>query len=111
MKHVDHLSRYPQDVLIITTELSARLRKAQQEDDNVKAVLQLLQNGPYENFKMKGGLFFKEVDGYELLVVPKIMERDVIKNAHDSGHFAARKTMHNIKRGKFQSIFLILLFV
>lgn len=103
MKHVDHLSRYPQDVLIITTELSARLRKAQQEDDNVKAVLQLLQNGPYENFKMKGGLLFKEVDGCELLVVPKIMERDVIKNAHDSGHFAARKTMHNIKQQYFIS--------
>ncbi|KAH8303935.1 hypothetical protein KR044_000182, partial [Drosophila immigrans] len=101
MKHVDHLSRYPQNVIMVSTELSARLVKAQQEDEHVKAVVQNLQAGPYEDYKMKGGLLFKQVSGNELLVVPKMMEREVIANAHEDGHFAVQKTMHSIKQQYF----------
>lgn len=98
MKHVDYLSRYPQNVYMITTEMSTRLKKAQQSDDHIKAVVKILQDGPYDNYKLKGGLLYKEVVGNELLVVPKQMEREVIQRAHESGHFATRKTMHSIQQ-------------
>jgi len=54
MKHVDSLSRYPQDVFAITSEVAARLKVAQEKDNYIKAIAEILKLQPYENFKLKG---------------------------------------------------------
>lgn len=38
MKHVDGLSRFP--VMLVTSEIRARICKAQQEDDHLRQLLQ-----------------------------------------------------------------------
>lgn len=102
MKHVDSLSRHPiAEVMIVTSELSARLCKAQQQDEHIQAITKILSKGPYENYKLKGGLVFKTVNGNDLLVVPKVMESEIIRNAHDVGHFANQKTLHAIQQHYF----------
>ncbi|XP_068148297.1 uncharacterized protein [Drosophila tropicalis] len=96
MLHVDHLSRYPQSIYNISTEVSARIKKAQSIDNHIKAVITILNQQSYENYKIKGGVLYKAIDGNDLIVVPKQMENEIIREAHEIGHFATRKTMHAI---------------
>lgn len=37
-------------------------------------------------------------DGVELIVVPKSIENEVIKNAHDNGHFGVKKMEPQIRQ-------------
>ncbi|XP_068140359.1 uncharacterized protein [Drosophila tropicalis] len=96
MLHVDHLSRYPQSIYNISTEVSARIKKAQSIDNHIKAVITILNQQSYENYRIKGGVLYKAIDGNDLIVVPKQMENEIIREAHEIGHFATRKTMHAI---------------
>lgn len=97
MKHVDSLSRYPQDVFAITSEVEARIKVAQEKDNYNKAIAEILKLQPYENFKLKGGVVCKTMNGSDLLVVPKAMEHEVIADAHSVGHFALQKTIHTLQ--------------
>ncbi|XP_068149717.1 uncharacterized protein [Drosophila tropicalis] len=54
MLHVDHLSRYPQSIYNISTEVSARIKKAQGIDNHIKAVITILNQQSYENYRIKG---------------------------------------------------------
>lgn len=99
MKHVDTLSRYP--VLIVQSELRARLQKAQQSDEHLKAVREILKERQYENFKIVGDLLYKHTNGQDLLVLPRCMEHEVITNAHNIGHMGTQKTMHAIQQEYF----------
>lgn len=102
MKHVDSLSRFPCEVYTVETELTVRFKQAQLRDSHIRAISEILKTGPYEDYKVKGGLIYRVVDGNDLLVVPKLMEWDIIRNAHDAGHFATLiKTMHSIKQNYF----------
>jgi len=40
---------------------------------------------------LKSGLPHKVVDDCELIVVPSGMQREIIKQAHDHGHFSVKK--------------------
>lgn len=101
LKHVDGLSRYPVDVMVILSDISARIAKLQQEDEGVKAISIILTSGPYGDYKMKGGVLYKNVGGIDLLLVPKSMEVEVIQNGHEHGHFSAQKTIHRIQQQYF----------
>ena len=89
------MSRCP-SVYIVQQEVLVRIRKAQETDQFIKAVRNILADGEYENFKMKAGLLFKNTDGRELLVVPHKMEKEIIKIKHEDGHFGVKKTIHLI---------------
>uniref|UniRef100_W8CD04 RNA-directed DNA polymerase n=1 Tax=Ceratitis capitata TaxID=7213 RepID=W8CD04_CERCA len=101
MKHVDSLSRYPVELLLISSELTSRFQKAQLQDECIRAITVALQTGSYGGFKMKGGLLYKCVKGQELLFTPKLMEFEIIKDAHEKGHFGMQKTMHIIEQQFF----------
>lgn len=91
MTHVDTLSRYPV-VYAVQPELLTRLRKNQEGDDFIKSIKEILKQKAYDNFLVKGELLFKEEKGYELLVVPRTMEKEIIKLKHEQGHFGVAKT-------------------
>lgn len=46
----------------------------------------------------KSGVLYREIDGKELLVIPKLMQFDVIKEAREKGHFGSDKTEQLLKR-------------
>ncbi|XP_041565903.1 LOW QUALITY PROTEIN: uncharacterized protein LOC121467710, partial [Drosophila elegans] len=98
LKHVDCLSRYPNRVMLVSLEITARIKNAQGKDEMLKAIMEILASRPYEGYKMKGGLVYKEINGNDLLVVPKVMEKYVIVDAHNSGHFALQKTVHAVQQ-------------
>jgi len=95
MKHVDSLSR---DVFAITSEVAARLKVAQEKDNYIKAIAEILKLQPYEHFKLKGGIVYITMNSSDLLVVPRTMEHEVIADAHSVGHFALQKTIHNLQQ-------------
>ncbi|KAL0838850.1 hypothetical protein ABMA28_016878 [Loxostege sticticalis] len=99
MKHTDALSRNPY-VSVITSDLHKQLRCAQESDDGLKAIMKILEEGKmYQDYYLHQGLLCKGQD--QSLVVPKKMEGDVIRRAHENGHFAKKKTMELIGKDYF----------
>lgn len=97
MKHADALSRNPV-VMVIQDGLINALRAAQERDESVKAILKILQNQEYEDYVTQNGLLYKEINGNLQLVIPVKMQNEIIRRAHEPGHFAVRKTSDLIGR-------------
>lgn len=98
LKHVDCLSRYPANVMVVNDEVTAKIEKAQYKDEMVRAIREILANQSYGSYKLKGGLLFNTVEGIDLLVIPKAMEKEIICVEHNSGHFGVQKTVHGLKQ-------------
>ncbi|GFX41018.1 transposon Tf2-8 polyprotein [Trichonephila clavipes] len=100
MQHVDALSRYP--VTIITSDtLTARLQRAQQEDENIQNLKSLIGTNNATDFFIKNEILYKYVDGRELIAAPRDMQTELIKSAHEKGHFSSAKTEEIVKREFF----------
>ena len=97
MRHADALSRYPV-VLQIRDALLERLRQAQGADEKTTAIKRVLETGIYEDYLIEGGLLYREREGTKLLVIPKGMQREIISQAHELGHFGLKKTQELINR-------------
>ncbi|GFX81932.1 retrovirus-related Pol polyprotein from transposon 17.6 [Trichonephila clavipes] len=89
MQHVDALSRYP--VTIITSDtLTARLQRAQQEDENIQNLKSLIGTNNATDFFIKNDILYKYVDGRELIAAPRDMQTELIKLAHEKGALLIR---------------------
>lgn len=98
MKHVDSLSRNA--IMIISAEenLATRIKSLQQQDDDLQHVFKILETQPYQNYLIRNGVLYKFDNGYELLVVPKALEVDVMKSVHENGHFGVKKMEESVKQ-------------
>ncbi|GFW16524.1 hypothetical protein TNCV_2351481 [Trichonephila clavipes] len=97
MQHVDALSRHP--VMLVTSdELTYKIANAQESDEYIRTIKKLLQEGKTSEFIVSNKILYKISENQELLVVPEMMQVDVIKKAHSFGHFAATKTEELVKR-------------
>lgn len=98
MIHVDALSRNPLPTCLLIDEsddgLTARLQRAQIEDANIKRIIQFTVEGKTHGYSVRKGLLFKEIDGDIRLVVCS----QIIKRAHERGHFSVAKTEAIVKR-------------
>ncbi|CAD7013666.1 unnamed protein product [Ceratitis capitata] len=101
MKHVDAFSRYP--VMVVTNvDILTSIRRAQQQDEDLRAISEIIkEKQAYNDYFEKSGILHKLVDDNELVVVPKSMQREVIRRAHGKGHFAMKKTKELICREFF----------
>ncbi|GFW57329.1 hypothetical protein TNCV_542431 [Trichonephila clavipes] len=100
MKHVDALSRYP--VMIVCNDtLTSKLKKAQEEDDNIQRLKSLLEKQESEEFFERNGILYKYLNGRELIVTPKAMQAELIKLIHENGHFSVGKTKEIVKQEFF----------
>ncbi|GFW86537.1 hypothetical protein TNCV_4333211 [Trichonephila clavipes] len=87
MKHVDALSRYPV-MMVCNDTLTSKLKKAQEEDDNIQTLKTLLEKQESEEFFERNGILYKYLNGRELIVTPKAMQAELIKLIHENGHFS-----------------------
>lgn len=101
MKHVDALSRNAVNIVSLESELKCRLRNAQSSDETIKSITEILKIRPYDNYKLVGGVLCKSIDGQDVFVVPRNMEKEIITKAHEVGHFSIAKTMYQIKQQYF----------
>lgn len=78
--------------------LHVQIQQHQSEDEDLKPLFTLLEAGPYKDFWLRGGLLYKQRDGLDLLVVPKCMESQIIKEHHENGHGGVNKVEWAIKQ-------------
>ncbi|GFS68321.1 transposon Ty3-I Gag-Pol polyprotein [Trichonephila clavipes] len=95
MAHVDALSRPPHCMLI---QNSVQFLKAQQADDQITTIKTLLETTPHDNYIVKNKLLYKTVNGTDLLVAPDEMRANIIKTAHERGHFAVLRTQDLVSK-------------
>ncbi|GFX79412.1 hypothetical protein TNCV_1715621 [Trichonephila clavipes] len=100
MKHVDALSRYPV-MMVCNDTLTSKLKKAQEEDDNIQTLKSLLEKKESEEFFERNGMLYKYLNGRELIVTPKAMQAELIKLIHENGHFSVGKTEEIVKQEFF----------
>lgn len=103
MRHVDFLSRHP--VMTITEDgVIVRLRRSQLNDEELKRIIEKLkETHTYDGYIMKNGILHKLIDDNELMVVPKLMQREMIRKAHEKGHFAVKKVKEILRREYYMS--------
>ncbi|GBO12672.1 hypothetical protein AVEN_275615-1 [Araneus ventricosus] len=100
MQHVDALSRHP--IMIISNNtLSAKLKKVQNEDINIQTLKSFLEKNEAEEFVERKGMLYKYLNGRELIVAPKEMQVELMKLAHENGHFSVAKTKEIVKQEFF----------
>ncbi|GFX67628.1 hypothetical protein TNCV_3933701 [Trichonephila clavipes] len=87
MKHVDALSRYPV-MMVCNDTLTSKLKKAQEEDDNIQTLKSLLKMQESEEFFEQNGILYKYLNGRELIVTPKAMQAEFFKLIDENGHFS-----------------------
>lgn len=95
MRHVDALSRMAS--MLLEDSISFRLNQAQQNDEWVKAVSKVLEKSVYEDFYIKNGILYKN-PVKELVVVPQDMEDEIIRMAHNQGHWSTKKTQDYVEK-------------
>ncbi|KAL7295839.1 hypothetical protein TKK_0010886 [Trichogramma kaykai] len=98
MQHVDVLSRRD-CVLQIHDPIIERLMRAQKFDEKLQAIRSILRNRAFKNYTLDNGLVYEDRGGKWLLVVPKGMGEEIIKRAHEFGHFSVKKTMEKLLQG------------
>lgn len=100
MKHVDALSRC-YAIFAVENEVLARIRKAQKEDEWISTIVEILKDKSYEDFFMKDELLFKRFNGKDLLVIPKLLQKEIIRTKHEDGHFGTTKVEYIVSRDFF----------
>lgn len=100
LKHVDALSRHPVMMTETIHDIIPKMRKAQ-EDENFKRIKKQLEDGPHQDYVLRSRVVHKHSFGCELIVVPDAMQNEIIRSAHERGHFATRRTEEEVKREFF----------
>ncbi|GFW76207.1 transposon Ty3-I Gag-Pol polyprotein [Trichonephila clavipes] len=97
MTHVDALCRPPR-CMLIQNSVHLQCIKVQQADDQIAAIKTLLETTPHDNYIVKNKLLYETVNGTDLLVVPDEMQANIIKTAHERGHFAVQRTQDLVSK-------------
>lgn len=100
MRHVDALSRNPTVYLIQERNggLIEQILKAQEKDKQLKRIFISVRDREKKDFIINRGILYKEDLGNSLLVVPHCMQKEVIKQEHEKGHFGCRKMEYALRQ-------------
>ena len=100
LRHVNALSRI--SCLMMIDSLRYRVRKAQLQDEWIRAIKKVLELSSYDDYYVKFDLLYKNPDR-ELIVIPSSMEQEIVQTAHRQGHFASRKTQDLVEKSFYIS--------
>ncbi|GFW33425.1 transposon Ty3-I Gag-Pol polyprotein [Trichonephila clavipes] len=91
MKHVDALSRYP-IMMISSHDITQKIKEVQNKDEFISQLKSTIKITPSDEYFLKNEILYKLHKNSELLVVPEMMQREIVLHAHAQGHFASKKT-------------------
>ncbi|XP_018357329.1 PREDICTED: uncharacterized protein LOC108757418 [Trachymyrmex cornetzi] len=97
MTHVDALSRYPV-MTVFNHDVTPKIKRAQEADKNIQIIKQRLEEASYEGYHVLNSVVYKQEKGYNLLMIPKSLQDEIIRRAHEQGHFAAKRTEEKLKQ-------------
>lgn len=98
MQHVDALSRIN---LIQNTSVIHQLKLAQERDSHIATIINIIKEKPLDDYVMHNGLLCKFANSEYRIVVPELMETNIISKAHREGHFKRQKLEALISREFF----------
>lgn len=91
MRHVEALSR--PSVMHITSVVNTRMASAQKEDKEICAIIERMEReGQVKDFVVRNGLLYQG----KRLYVPESLQKEIIRQAHDQGHFGIRKAKERL---------------
>lgn len=91
MRHVDALSRFP-IVQLIKGSVLEQIKRCQGEDKNCSVIIELLKCGKkYKDFEFRQEILYRFEEGNYLVVVPRILQNQIIRAVHESGHIGKRQ--------------------
>lgn len=88
MQHVDALSRM---YTIQTPSLLHNMKRAQNEDEHISAIKEIIKENPYKDYVIHNGLLCKFANAEYPIVVPEAMEISIITKIHQESHFKTKK--------------------
>lgn len=95
MKHVNALSRNPLPYCLMVSEcqdaLTARIKRAQREDNDLRQILETSQREEINGYLIRGGILYKKVDDDIRLIVSKTIQAQVIRRIHNQDNFGINK--------------------
>lgn len=98
MRHVDALSRYPA-VLQIQDTLLETVKSAQRQCPRCEVIRESIEvKGAYRDHELRRGVLYRVHEGSYLLVVPKSMQMQIIRAAHEKGHIGARRVEAEVRK-------------
>lgn len=59
---------------------------------------QILDKEPYDDFVIEDNILKKHQKGKNVVCVPKCLQFEIIKTAHENGHFSLKKMRESIVR-------------
>lgn len=80
------------------SSLVHQLKQVQEDDEQIAAIKEILNERAYEDYVIHNGLLCKYTNSLYQIVVPREMEMSVIVKAHQQGHFKRRKLEALISR-------------
>ena len=94
MKHVDSLGKYL--VMMIRDDWGfTRIKQVQSKDEELQTILNILKDrDDYDGYFTKGNILYNLVDGYEVIVAPRGMQKEIIQLAHENGNLLALLYVH-----------------
>lgn len=102
MQHVDALSRnsLPSAMFVSESEdgLIARLRSAQNKDNDVRTLIDAVTCSQTDGYVIRNNILYKQCKDDLLIIVPKGMQTQVVRQAHERGHFGVTKTEAIVKQ-------------
>ena len=102
MVHVDALSRNSLPTVMLVEEnddgIIVRLREAQKEDIDLRKIRESAEQCREDEYAVRNDILYKEVNDVPLIVVPKQMQTQIVRQAHERGHFGTVKTEALLKR-------------
>lgn len=102
MGHVDALSRNPLPEVLFIEEsdqgLIARLRSAQNRDGTWVKIFEAAARNEAPGYTVRNSLLYKETENDVAVVVPKDMQTQVVRQAHERGHFGVTKTEEIVRK-------------
>ncbi|XP_076478746.1 uncharacterized protein LOC143303321 [Bombus vancouverensis nearcticus] len=78
--------------------LIARLRRAQNKDIEVRRILDAVTCSQADGQVVRNNILYKECEDDVLIVVSKAMRAQVVRQAHERGHFEVTKTEAMVKK-------------
>lgn len=64
-------------VMIVEDTSNLQIRKAQQEDEGTRAIMEILKNRLYEESITKHNVLFKIVNDKDVLVIPRAIQTEI----------------------------------
>lgn len=98
MRHTDALSRNCYEAVMVVT-LHDQIKQAQDCDEGLKAIKEILRERPFADYYLERGLLYKGMS--KQLVIPKSMETEIIRRVHERGHFSKKKMIELIGKDYF----------